>query len=372
MTDPAPSASASLKRTPLYGSHLSLGARCSPFAGFEMPVFYSGIYEEAAAVRTACGVFDVSHMARLEFSEKDAPFLQRLLTCNVSAIRPGSGSYALVLNEEGGILDDVILYRRPAGKFLLVVNASNHEKIVRWIGTRTPAPKDITFQTAMLAVQGPDAEQILTRAVPQTGGPGDLCYFECAEMEWPGIGRVWISRTGYTGEDGFEVVSPAVSAENLWNWLTKVGRVTPCGLGARDVLRVEAGYSLYGSDMDESTSPYECGLGFAVASGVDFCGAQALKSRPVRRKLVGLDAGVSPSAVLRHGYPIFPADGGEKIGEITSGVYSKTLSRSIGFGSIRADLAEEAPLEVDVRGRRVHVRRTPRRFIQGRVKSRLS
>lgn len=355
-----------LKQTPLYDQHVRLGARRAPFAGYDMPVFYRGIYEEAAAVRTACGVFDVSHMARLQFKSGDAAFLQKLLTCDVSKIQAGTGSYALVLNVEGGILDDVILYRKPDGKFLLVVNAANREKISKWILHLGGGFSDLTDGTAMLAVQGPKAEGILGGEV----GPAlrDMAYFSGREMEWKGMGEIWICRTGYTGEDGYEIISPAGVSEKIWKWLMETGNVVPCGLGARDVLRIEAGYSLYGSDMDESASPYECGLGFAVSAGMPCVGAAALKNRPVRRRLVGLDAGDQPSAILRHGYPILAA--GRPVGHVTSGVFSKTLSRSIGFGSIDAGVAEDAPLTVEVRNRAIGVQRVSRRFIQGRVKTR--
>lgn len=356
-----------VRRTPLYDQHVALGARRAPFAGYDMPVFYRGIYEEAAAVRTACGVFDVSHMARLEFPAKAETFLQNLLTCDVPALRPGTGSYGLVLNEEGGILDDIILYRKPAGDFLLVVNASNHEKISRWIQSRGGSAADRTDDTVMLAVQGPRSEEILSNRVP-AAALKLLPYFGCARTEWASAGEIWISRTGYTGEDGFEIIAPASVAENLWIWLVKVGSVAACGLGARDVLRVEAGYSLYGSDMDESVSPYDCGLGFAVSNRADFCGAGALKTRPAVKLMIGLDAGPEPSAVLRHGYPIL--SNGDRVGDVTSGVYSKLLSRSIGFGSIGAGTPAGAPLSVRIRGKEIPVRRVSRRFVQGRVKSR--
>ena len=365
-----------LRRTPLYDQHAALGARRAPFAGYDMPVFYRGIYEEAGSVRTACGVFDVSHMARLEFPANAETFLQNLLTCDIQALKFGTGSYALILNEEGGILDDVILYRKPAGDFLLVVNASNHEKISRWIQSRGGSAGDRTDETVMLAVQGPKAEEILSGTIGSAADLKSLPYFGCSEIRPPqpplgkgGRQMLWISRTGYTGEDGFEIIAPADAAENLWNWLVKVGTVTPCGLGARDVLRVEAGYSLYGSDMDESVSPYDCGLGFAVSSRTDFFGAAALKTRPAVKRSIGLDAGSEPSAILRHGYPILSTGG--RVGEVTSGVYSKWLSRSIGFGSIKTDVPADAPLTVAIRGKAIPVRRVSRRFVQGRVKSRV-
>lgn len=354
-----------LLQTPLHNRHAALNAKRAPFAGYDMPVFYTGIYDEAAAVRTACGVFDVSHMARFMFQPSDETFLQHLLTCDVSKIRPATGSYALVLNDEGGILDDVILYRKRSGGFLLVVNASNHDKIARWIASHGGSMRDETLASVMLAVQGPKAEAILSMAVP---GLREIPYFGGEDAQWDGVGRIWISRTGYTGEDGFEIVAAADSAEMLWNWLLKVGNVVPCGLGARDVLRVEAGYSLYGSDMDESTSPYDCGLGFAVSAGPDFFGAAALKTRPAGKRLIGLDAGSEPSVILRHGYEI--RSGGRAAGAVTSGVYSRTLSRSIGFASIDAALPDDALLSASVRGREVPVRRGSRRFVTGRVKSR--
>lgn len=356
-----------LLRTPLLDRHAALGAKRAPFAGYDMPVFYRGIYDEAAAVRTACGVFDVSHMARLEFPPDAEPFLEKLLTCDLAAVQPGGGSYGLILSDDGGILDDVILYRRPDRRFLLVVNASNHAKISAWIRSLGASPLDLTADTVMLAVQGPKSEQILSAAVP--AGLREMPYFGGADLEWSGLGPVWISRTGYTGEDGFEISAPAALAEKLWNWIVNVGSVAPCGLGARDVLRVEAGYSLYGSDMNEDLSPYDCGLGFAVTSRAEFRGAAALKTRPVKKRPIGIDAGPDPSVILRHGYPVL--SGGKAAGEVTSGIYSKTLSRSIAFALVDARLPADASLTVSVRGREVTVRGgVSRRFIRGRVKPR--
>lgn len=354
-----------IRRTPLHAEHVLLGARRSPFAGYDMPVFYTSIYEEAASVRTACGVFDVSHMARIEFSAADEAFLRKLLTCNVKKIPGGAGLYALILNEEGGILDDVILYRKSSGDFLLVVNASNRQKILRWMESRGGRGKDQTDRTAMLAVQGPRGEEALARQIPDCKS---LFYFDAKDFEWPGIGPVWISRTGYTGEDGFELVMPAEAGPKIWKWLVNAGKVTPCGLGARDVLRIEAGYSLYGSDMDESVSPYDCGLAFAVVPGCGFIGEECLKSRPVRRRLVGLDAGVSAAGVMRHGFEVLAA--GEKAGVVTSGVYSRTLSKSIAFASMDARVAADLGLAVNIRNRPVEVVAGSRRFLKGRVKSR--
>ncbi|MBI4178263.1 glycine cleavage system aminomethyltransferase GcvT [bacterium] len=375
MSETSSGSADALLKTPLHALHVGSGARMSPFAGYQMPVFYSSIYEEAAAVRGSCGVFDVSHMARFIFPAEATPALQRLLTCDVGRIRAGAGSYALVLSEEGGILDDVILYRKPDGQFLLVVNASNHEKILNWIHSkigRTGAPQDITADTAMLAVQGPQAQEILQEALtPGVGGrtAAELGYFGISNMRWTIFDQMesLVARTGYTGEDGFEIIAPAGIAEKIWKWLTETGTVAACGLGARDVLRVEAGYSLYGSDMDETTSPYECGLGFAVAKDAPYIGAEALKARPIRRRLIGLDAGSQPSAVLRHGYPIL--SDGRPAGQVTSGVFSRTLGRSIGFGSVDAGLSETAPLSVDIRGRMVPVKRGSRRFVRDRVKA---
>ncbi len=359
-----------LRQTPFHSLHAGAGARFSPFAGYDMPVFYRGIYDEALAVRTTCGVFDVSHMARLFFPESAQTFLQKLLTCNVANLRRGVGAYALILNEEGGILDDVILFQKPDGGYLLVVNAGNHKKILDWILARGGSPEDATFGTAMVAVQGPDAEKILRNMLHPAGdGPSlrDLRYFSIAAMEWIGIpGAVsLVSRSGYTGEDGFEITFPPSAAGAVWSRLVGAN-VVPCGLGARDVLRIEAGYSLYGSDMDERSGPADAGLGFAVAAGVDFWGADALKVRPVRRRMTGIDAGEQPSVILRHGYPVL--DGEVRVGEITSGVYSKYLKRSIAYASIDA-LSPDRPVSVDVRGRRVPARCVNRRFVRGRVRS---
>ena len=361
-----------LRHTPLFDQHAALQARRAGFAGYDIPIFYRGIYDETAAVRTACGMFDVSHMGRLEFPAEAEPFLSRLLTCRVSDIRPALGRYGLVLNESGGILDDVILYRKVSGDFLLVVNASNRDKILRWIEARGGRARDRSDATVMIAVQGPKAESILSAVVrpPATGSPystvAAIPYFGGADMEWTGLGPVWISRTGYTGEDGFELVAPNAQAEKMWQWLLKAGSVAPCGLGARDVLRVEAGYSLYGSDMDETVSPFECGLKFAVSPAGGYWGAEALKTRAPRRRLTGLDAGTDPSALIRHGHVIV-LDGRE-VGQVTSGVFSKTLGRSIGFGSVDVAVPPDAALAVKGRGKEIPVRQVSRRFVKGRVK----
>lgn len=363
--------STSVRKTPLHDAHLQLGARMSPFAGYHMPVFYTGIYEEASAVRTACGIFDVSHMGRLKFGRDAAPFLQKLLTCDVSKLRAGTGVYGLVLNDDAGILDDIILHRAHTEDFYLVVNAANHAKISAWITSHGGRMDDLTDHTAMMAVQGPAAPDILPRALEScgfdSGRIASLGYFDGIEIRGSKC-SAWVTRTGYTGEDGFEITLPEAGAASLWKWLVKTGNVTPCGLGSRDVLRIEAGYSLYGSDMDESTSPYDCGLKFAVAPGAECWGADTLRSRPVTRRLVGLDAGDSPAAVLRHGYAIMA--GGKPVGSVTSGVFSKTLGRSIGFGSIDVATPDDDALSVDIRGRAVTVRRRSRRFIDGRVKAR--
>lgn len=332
----------------------------TPFAGYDMPVFYSGIYEEVNAVRSACGMFDVSHMARFEFAVSQETTLRKLLTCDVSAIKPGRGAYGLILNSEGGILDDVILFRRPAGDFFLVVNASNHANISEWVRANAGIFINSTADTAMIAVQGPDAEKIVSTAFSPAFSK--LPYFGIHSID-----GILTSRTGYTGEDGFELTLNSDRAESAWETLRSAG-ATPCGLGARDVLRIEAGYSLYGMDMDETVSPYECGLGFAVTSPDNFIGADSLKSRPIQTKMIGLDAGNNPSAILRHGYSIF--SGGKAQGRVTSGTFSRTLMKSIAFGIVPPDISSSAELHVDVRGRIVPVQRVSRRFVSGRVKSR--
>jgi aminomethyltransferase len=352
-----------LAQTPLHPWHIERGARMVDFAGWSMPIQYTSIVEEHLAVRRAVGVFDVSHMGRLRFEGQDAArFLDRLLTRRVSDLVPGKIRYSLVTNEQGGILDDVLLYHMetPSGRryYLLVVNAGNRAKIVSWLNAhRSEADGDVemwdrTEETAMIAVQGPRAAEILEPLVKAK--LEKLVYYSGVVTEQ--FGRpCTVSRTGYTGEDGFELVVRAEDALDIVHNLFRAGQphgIRPAGLGARDTLRLEAGMPLYGHELSEQINPYQAGLGFAVnLKDRDFIGRPALverKSDPRQTRRVGLE--LAGRRVPREHYPVLEAN--ENVGEITSGTFSPTLEKPIAMAYVRPEVAVTGkPLAVDIRGR---------------------
>ena len=359
--------SAPLKRTALYDLHLALGARMVPFAGWEMPLQYTGILAEARAVRSSIGLFDVSHMGRLRFHGPEAAtFLDRMLPARIEALGPGRARYTFLLNTDGGIIDDCIVSRSPSteDEWMLVVNAANHDAAVgwleRWLSSFSGVVmRDITRETVMIAAQGPRTAAVLDSLLPQT--PSTLRPFALAECRRPldpahsvADAQVTVSRTGYTGEDGFELVTAGGAGESLWRLLLDRGAV-PCGLGARDSLRLEAGLFLHGNDMDPSTTPLEAGLErFVALDGKgDFVGKDALlrqREQGLRRRLVGF--AMQENAIPRHGYAI--TDGATVLGSVTSGGYSPSLDRGIGLGYVPAEFAAPgARLAIDLRGRSV-------------------
>jgi glycine cleavage system T protein (aminomethyltransferase) len=304
------------------------------FAGWDMPQQYSSVKEEQEAVRTAAGVFDVSHMGRYEVRgepARSAEFLQGIVTNDVSRLAPNRAQYNLLCRSDGGIVDDLVVYRSEDA-WLVVVNAANRDKDFAWLRDRAPRGVEIVDRSdelSLIALQGPDAERMLP--VDGIDLPA-VRYFGMAAGLVAGV-RSLVSRTGYTGEDGFELFVPSADAGAVWDALVAAG-ATPCGLAARDVCRLEAGLRLYGSDMDESTNPYEAGLGWTVklAKG-DFVGREALqkiKDEGPRRELVGL--GGTDRTIPRHG-AVVSLDGRE-IGSVTSGTYSFWLRRGIGMASI--------------------------------------
>ena len=339
-----------------------------PFAGWEMPIQYSGIVEEHQAVRTAAGVFDVSHMGRFEVAgEQAAALLRRISTYDVNRLAPGEGHYPLVCNPDGGILDDIYVFRLAAERFLVIANASNAERILRWTrehGAGFHASLDDRQEaTVMLAVQGPRAIDTCSRVL----GPAaaQVPKRRCAEIDWQGE-TVFASRTGYTGEDGLELIAPVAVGSDLWQRLLAAG-VTPCGLGARDTLRLEAALLLYGNDIDEQTNPYEVGLDWAVSlddgADSDFIGREALehiRERGPDRLLACLRA-EGRGGIMRAGCAVL--DGDREVGHVTSGGFSPTLGVSIATAFLPPDLAAEGTcLSVDVRGKPVAVRVVPRPF----------
>ncbi len=355
-----------LHRTALYEEHLSLGARMMPFAGWEMPVQYTGIIEEHHSVRRAAGMFDVSHMGRFELRGPGAAALLRYVcTYDMTRLSPGQGHYAAACRPDGGIMDDVYVYCLAGDRYMLVVNASNADKIRAWLREQRPRFRaeifDVHASTCMIAVQGPQALERLA-GVLETEFVSSLKPRACAETEWEGA-LVFASRTGYTGEDGLELVTPAEAGPRLWQALLEAG-VRPCGLGARDTLRLEAALLLYGNDMDETVNPFEVGLGWVVTldDGVEFIGREALlqaRDREPRRALVCLKA--EERGVMRPGYAILRS--GEEVGKVTSGSHSPTLGVSIGMGFVPPDAAAEGTeLTVDVRGRPLAARVVPRPF----------
>jgi aminomethyltransferase len=333
--------SQTLLRTPLHDRHVELGARMVPFAGWEMPVQYEGVIQEHRAVRTDAGVFDVSHMGEIEVEGPQAtPLLQSLLSNDLDRIRPGEAQYTLLTNERGGIVDDLIAYRLDECRYLLVVNAANREADFQWLKEREirgSEVTDVSHEYALLAVQGP-------RAIERLGLPPAKA-FTFAEATIDGIDAM-VNRTGYTGEDGCELLCMAEDAVGLWDAVLARG-VVPCGLGARDTLRLEVCYPLHGNDIGPDTDPISAALGWTCALDKEFTGVeviQRVKEEGPRRKLVPFV--MEERAIPRQGMAI---EGG---GEVTSGTLSPMLDIGIGMGYVPAAQSKpETKLVVDVRGK---------------------
>ena len=350
---------AQLQRTPLYEAHVAQGGRLVPFSGWEMPVQYSGILDEARSVRTAAGIFDVSHMGRLEISGPGAAsLLDGVLSISASALRLGRARYNVICDESGGIIDDCIVYRRSNEMFLLVPNASNTDVVLQWLkrwdqsGSEVTVV-DVTSQYAMIAVQGPDAVGMVDGLCDlDDAGVSAIRPFATKRVSIASI-EVWLARTGYTGEDGFEIIVPASAAVEIWRKLIAAGAV-PCGLGARDVLRLEAGLLLHGNDMDVNINPYEAGLDRFVDPDRDGYVAgpslTRIRDAALARKLIGFT--ITGRGIPRHGYAIM--SGAENIGLVSSGGHSPTLEAGIGLGYVGIEYAVPGTvIRIDVRGRPV-------------------
>jgi len=339
------------QQTPLHDQHLSAGARMVDFAGWRMPLHYGSALAEHHAVRKAAGVFDVSHMTIVDVQGPDSgAFLARLLANDPAKLAlPGQGLYSCMLNETGGVIDDLIVYRLPAGGYRLVLNAATCERDLAWLHQQAESAASALLPHAglvMLAVQGPAALQSLQGVMPGRAAQlSSLAGFQSMTE-----GGLFIARTGYTGEDGFELVVPAAEGKTLWDRLLAAG-VQPCGLGARDTLRMEAGLHLYGQDMDEQTSPLACGLGWTVAwspSARDFIGRKALEAEReagISERMVGLL--LEDRGIMRHGQRVQTGSGG---GLVTSGGFSPTMERSIAMARIPLAAAEDTHCAVDIRG----------------------
>jgi aminomethyltransferase len=341
---------APLLRTPLYETHARLGAKLVDFGGWEMPLHYGSQIDEHHAVRKGAGMFDVSHMCTVELRGKDATaFLHYAIANNVSKLKThGRALYSCMLNERGGVVDDLIVYFFDAESFRLVVNAGTASKDVAWLEQiRAQKNFNVTItprkDVAMIAVQGPAAREAVRKVLPETkAATQEMKPFNSAT-----VGEIFLARTGYTGEDGFELIVPQQRAAMLWSQLIDAG-VKPCGLGARDTLRLEAGMNLYGQDMSDDTTPLESGLAWTVDLQTPraFVGRAALEAAPPKQQLVGLV--LQGAGVLRAHQKIHTPHGE---GEITSGTFSPTLSKSIAFARIPAAVAIGDIVHADVRGK---------------------
>jgi aminomethyltransferase len=362
-------ASAPLKKTPLNARHRASGAKMVAFGGWDMPLEYSGITQEHVAVRTSAGLFDVSHMGELEIAGKDALAAVQRISCNdASRLQPGQAQYSGLLTPQGTFVDDLLIYRLKSDHFLLVVNAANIVKDYTWIAEQIASAGDAVIvdassRYALLAVQGPkavDAVQPLTGVDLASVGHYSFAHGEVASV------RATISRTGYTGEDGFEIFVPPQSADKVWQAILASGRgdgLIPCGLGARDTLRLEAAMRLYGNDIDETTTALEAALGWIVGwEKDDFVGAAALRAQKtagVSRQLVGLE--LIEDGIARRGHDVY--DGAIKVGAVTSGTRTPFLKKAVAMAYVTlVHAAQGTEVDIDIRGRRTRARVVPLPF----------
>jgi aminomethyltransferase len=359
-----------LKKTPLHSVHKRLGAHLVEFGEWEMPLYYSSIIDEHKAVRTAAGIFDISHMGEIMArGPKAVEFVNHALTNDARKLAAGQGQYTLMCNEHGGTIDDLYLYRTDAEEFLMVVNASRIDADFAWLEKQKAAfagraGVELTNRSdefAAVAVQGPKVADFIDYIfLPGAQTAAGLQKNEMVRLNFGGHG-VFVSRTGYTGEDGFEIVAPAGSIEGIWNKLLEVGKpsgLKPAGLGARDTLRTEAGYPLYGHELDEDTSPLEAGVGFFVSlSKGEFTGHAVLaqqKAAGPTRKLVGFKM-TERTAPPRPGYPIWSASGGTApMGRVTSGTQSPSMGIGIGLGFVAPEFSPaNTAIGIEVRGKKL-------------------
>jgi aminomethyltransferase len=344
-----------LKNTALSDKHISLGAKMVPFAGYNMPVSYSGLNDEHATVRDAVGMFDVSHMGEFILKGPDAlDLIQRVTSNDASVLVDGKAQYSCLPNENGGIVDDLIVYRVAENHYMLVVNASNIDKDWNWISkfnTKGVDMQNISDDTSLLAIQGPNALQTLQKLTDVT--LSEIPYYAFRIGKFNGVDNVVISNTGYTGAGGFEIYFPNSAAEKMWDAIMEAGKefgIKPIGLGARDTLRLEMGFCLYGNDIDDTTSPIEAGLGWITKFTKEFTNSKnilAHKENGVSRKLIGFE--MIDRGIPRHDYEIVDA-AGNLIGKVTSGTQAPTLQKGIGMGYVATEFAKpDAEIFVKVR-----------------------
>lgn len=335
-----------IKKIALNDIHVALNGKMVPFAGYSMPVQYSGINDEHETVRNRVGVFDVSHMGEFILKGTGAlDLIQRVTSNDAAKLTDGKVQYSCLPNETGGIVDDLLVYRIDESTYMLVVNASNIEKDWNWIKSKNSSNVEmhnISDQTSLLAVQGPDAVKALSTLTDID--LSSMEYYTFSKGTFAGCKNVLVSATGYTGAGGFEIYFENQYAEKIWKAVFEAGApygIKPAGLGARDTLRLEMGFCLYGNDIDDNTSPLEAGLGWITKFTKEFTNSESLKKQKeagVTKKLVGFE--MIDRGIARHGHIIQDADG-NKIGEVTSGTHSPTLQKSIGMGYVNASFAKE-------------------------------
>ncbi|MCC8071326.1 MAG: glycine cleavage system aminomethyltransferase GcvT [Bacteroidales bacterium] len=357
-----------IKKTCLHDKHVALGALMSPFGGFDMPIQYSGITEEHNAVRSACGVFDVSHMGEVEITGPDAEkFVNHIFTNDVRGAEPGKIFYGMMLHPEGGVVDDLLVYKRGDHDFFLVINAANIDKDVDWIRSQREGfdveIDHLSDSYGELAVQGPEAEKVMTDVLHIDCA--DLAFYTFKETTLPSGEKILVSRTGYTGEDGFEIYADHEVTRRLWDELMASGKAAPCGLGCRDTLRFEVGLPLYGDELADDITPIEAGLGiFVKLDKPEFIGKEALerqKAEGPKRKLVGLE--LLDRNIPRHGYDVLDASGEKVIGHVTTGYRGISVDKSIAMALIDADYAaRDTEVLVRIRKKTYPARVVPKKF----------
>lgn len=362
-----------LKKTCLYDSHVALGAKMSPFAGFMMPIQYSSITEEHNAVRHAVGMFDVSHMGEIFVSGPDAEkFVNHIFTNEIRGFEPGKVLYGMMLHPDGGVVDDLLVYREfEPDHFLLVVNAANIDKDYEWVLAQT-AGYDVKVVNdsdnwGQIAVQGPGAEKVVTEVLGLAEA-AELTFYTYYEAQWNGH-RMVVSRTGYTGEDGFELYTTCEDIKEIWKKLLDNG-VVPCGLGCRDTLRFEAGLPLYGDELSDTITPIEAGLGmFCKLDKEEFIGKDVVakqKAEGTERKLVGIE--LADKAIPRATYPVETEDG-TQVGVVTTGYHSISLEKSICFAMVQTAYSKlDTPLWIRIRKKVFPGKVVKKRFYQTNYK----
>lgn len=362
-----------LEKTPFYQKHLQAKGKIVNFSGWALPIEYESMLAEAKVVRQACGIFDASHMGEIEVKGRGAfSFLQRLVSNDISAIEIGQMQYNLFLNDDGGIIDDLMIYRQEE-TFLCVVNASNKDKVLKWLKKNIQPEVEVVDKSkylALISVQGPYSAEVIKKVFGPKKYQLEYLFFRKVKIQEQ---EIIISRSGYTGEDGFEIYLPWESSLQWWNKFLEAGEefgLKPCGLGSRDILRIEAGYPLYGHEIDDSINPYEACLGWAVKLTKDFVGKAELlkiKNQDLKRERVGII--MQERAVPRQGYLLHSE--GKTIGKISSGTYSPNLNKFIGMAYVKGEYIKngsEISLEVRNKLHRVEVVKFP--FVDIKVKRR--